>query len=166
MIRRRGRLARREDYPRGRLFRHGTSRRPREGRWYDVLRRDLCLVLEAKIVKLVAAKILDSTHLELREAISTPAGESIEIAIPETVSDDNRQPRRARHRQVEQEWRRSHAEILRGYAGQWVVLEEQEIIAHGEDPESLVELARDQGVEVPYVFYVDPPRPGIVKIGL
>ena len=52
------------------------------------------------------------------------------------------------------------------YAGQWVVLEDEDIVAHGEDPVQLVERAREAGIEVPYVFYVDPPRPGIVKMGL
>ncbi|MCP3957389.1 MAG: hypothetical protein GY719_06015 [bacterium] len=114
-------------------------------------------------MKLVAAKILDSTHLELKEALSAPVGQSIEIAIPEPASVAARP---ARHRQVEQAWRRTNRETLQRYANQWVVLEGEEIVAHGDDPERLVEQARARGIEVPYVFYVDPPRPGIVKIGL
>lgn len=117
-------------------------------------------------MKLVAAKILDPTHLELEEAISVPAGESIEIAVPELDPSAGGRPPRSRHRQVEQAWRRAHREVLEGYAGQWVVLEGEEIIAHGEDPARLVEIARQRGIEVPYVFYVDPPRPRVVKIGL
>ena len=116
-------------------------------------------------MKLVAAKVLDPTHLELVEALSAPPGESIEIAIPDSFQDYDRRPR-ARHRQVEQEWRRSHQDVLLTYADQWVVLEGEKIVAHGEDPAELVELARAKGIDVPYVFYVDPPRPGIVKIGL
>lgn len=113
-------------------------------------------------MKLVAAKILDPTHLELREAISAPAGDSIEIAIPDTLTEAGR----PQHRQREHEWRHSHQEFLLTFAGQWVVLEGEEIVAHGKDPVRLVELAREKGVEVPYVFYVDPPRPGVVRIGL
>lgn len=116
-------------------------------------------------MKLVAATILDSTHLELREALSARPGESIEIAIPEDATDTGR-PRSAGHRRVEQEWRRSHPDVLLDYAGQWVILEGEEIVGHGKDPVKLVERAREAGVEVPYIFYVDPPREGIVKIGL
>ena len=117
-------------------------------------------------MKLVAAKILDSTHLELEEALSAPAGESIEIAIPDPAADAGGSRRPARLRLVEQAWRRSHQEILRGFANQWVVLEGEEIVAHGDDPARLVEQAREKGIAVPYVFYVDLPRPGIAKIGL
>ena len=117
-------------------------------------------------MKLVTATIIDPTHLELREELAVQPGESIEIAIPESVTDYGRQKRHAGHRQVEQEWRRTHQDVLLGYAGQWVVLEGETIVVHGEDPAQLVKMARDAGVEVPYIFYVDPPRPGIVKIGL
>ena len=118
-------------------------------------------------MKLVAATILDPTHLELREALSARAGESIEIAIPDPALDTSPPRRLAGHRRVEQAWRRSHQDLLVShYAGQWVVLEDEDIVAHGEDPVQLVERAREAGIEVPYVFYVDPPRPGIVKMGL
>ena len=56
--------------------------------------------------------------------------------------------------------------LVNDYAGQWVVLEGEDIVVHGENPIQLVEMAREAGVEVPYIFYVDPPRPGIVKMGL
>jgi len=118
-------------------------------------------------MKLVAATILDPTHLELREPLSTRAGESIEIAIPDRIPSAGRTLRSVGHRRVEQAWRRSHQNVLlHDYPGQWVVLEGEKIVAHGEDPVRLVELAREAGVEVPYVFYVDPPRAGIVKMGL
>ncbi len=118
-------------------------------------------------MKLVAATILDPTHLELREALTARAGESIEIAIPDPALDTVQPRRLVGHRRVEQEWRRSHQDVLlNDYAGQWVVLEGEVIVAHGENPEQLVEVAREAGVEVPYVFFVDPPRPGIVKMGL
>ena len=120
------------------------------------------------IMKLVAATILDSTHLELREALSARPGESIQIVIPDAVAetDRDRPQQSAGHRRLEQEWRRAHKDVLLDYAGRWVVLEGEKIIVHGDDPVKLVEMAREAGVEVPYVFYVDPPRAGIVKIGL
>lgn len=133
-------------------------------------------------MKRLEAKVLDSTHLELRKPISLPPGRSIEISITadpvesaplraaarpkpaaEPTSDPGfSPPRRAR----ELAWRRAHENELQAYAGHWVVLEGEEIIAHGEDPASVVEGARAKGVDVPYVFYVEEYRPGVVLMGL
>ncbi len=47
-----------------------------------------------------------------------------------------------------------------------MVLEGEEIVAHGKDAVPAVEEARAKGVTVPYVFYVVPPRPpGVVRMG-
>ena len=70
------------------------------------------------------------------------------------------------HRQREQEWRRTHGDVLCGYAGEWLVLEGEEIIAHGDDPAALVTQARERGIRSPYVFFVEPAQPGVVKIGI
>ena len=135
-------------------------------------------------MRTLEAKILDSTHLELREPISLPPGQSVEISItadqiesttptpaadrrPKTTADFAEAPglsppRRAR----ELAWRRAHEDELQAYAGQWVVLEGEQIIAHGEDPAAVVERARSQGVRVPYVFYVEQYRPDVVLMGL
>jgi hypothetical protein len=76
-------------------------------------------------------------------------------------------PRRLRYRQQEYEWRRSHQKYLRTFTNQWIVLEGEEIVGHGEDPVQLVKQAREKGIDRPYVFYVEPPRPErVVKIGL
>jgi hypothetical protein len=71
-------------------------------------------------------------------------------------------------REREHAWRRANPELLQGrYAGQWVVLEGEEIVAHGRSAVSAVEEARAKGVAVPYVFYVEPARPpGVVRMGL
>lgn len=71
-------------------------------------------------------------------------------------------------REREHAWRRSHRELLQGrYADQWVVLEGEEIVAHGRNAVQAVEEARAKGVPAPYVFYVQPPRPpGVVRVGL
>ena len=61
------------------------------------------------------------------------------------------------HRNQELEWRRTHREVLRNFAGQWVVLEGEEIVTHGEDPQQLVAQARAKGIRVPYIFYVGKP---------
>lgn len=71
-----------------------------------------------------------------------------------------------RLREREDAWCRSHPDILRRFAGQWLVLEGEEIMAHGQDPAQLVKEARAKGVRIPYVFYVETPHPGVVKMGL
>lgn len=51
-------------------------------------------------------------------------------------------------------WRRTHRELLRNFAGQWVVLEGEEIATHGKDPQLVIAAARAKGIRVPYIFYV------------
>ncbi len=70
------------------------------------------------------------------------------------------------HRSTELAWRRNNPETLSRLVGEWVVLEGEEIIAHGDDLSQLVEQARTRGVEVPYVFYVEDTPPDVARIGL
>ncbi len=74
--------------------------------------------------------------------------------------------RAALRRERELAWRASHQGELRRYAGQWVVLEGEEIIAHGPDPAQSVFEARARGIESPYVFFVDLPGDDVVTFGL
>ena len=69
-------------------------------------------------------------------------------------------------REKEQAWRRAHQETLRALAGQWVVLEGDGLVAHGQDPASVVAQARARGVQVPYVFFVEALAQDVVTIGL
>ena len=61
------------------------------------------------------------------------------------------------HRIRELEWRRAHREVLRNFVGQWVVLEGEEIVTHGKDPQQVVIEARAKGIRIPYIFYVGQP---------
>lgn len=70
--------------------------------------------------------------------------------------------RRAR----ELRWRQNNEQLLEGLAGQWLVVEGDELIAHGQDPASLVAAAKRRGIQVPYVFFVEPRTHDTVKIGL
>lgn len=70
------------------------------------------------------------------------------------------------HRQRELEWRRTHGERLRAFSGQWIVLEGEEIVAHGRDPVQLVSEAWRKGIRVPYIFFVEVQTEEIVRIGL
>jgi len=72
----------------------------------------------------------------------------------------------ATHRARELEWRRIHADALRQYEGQWVVLENDQIVAHGDNLVQVVAEARRMGVRVPYVFRVELPNENVVLMGL
>lgn len=132
-------------------------------------------------MRTLEAKILDSTHLQLTEPILGRAGHHVEISIRDgdeegSSSTDAQQsitgdaapapspsgPRRDR----ELAWRRSHPDALQAYAGEWVILEGEEIVAHGRSPAQLVGQARAQGIRIPYVFYVEELQPDVVNIGL
>ncbi len=70
------------------------------------------------------------------------------------------------HRSRELDWCRTHAEVLRQFAGQWLVLEGEEIVAHGNDPLQVVAEARAKGIQVPYIFFVEESENNIVRMGL
>jgi len=69
-------------------------------------------------------------------------------------------------RQREIEWRRTHPEVLRQFENKWVVLEGQEIIAHGEDAADVIKAARSRGIKKPYVFFVEPKDENVIMYGL
>lgn len=112
------------------------------------------------------ATVLDPRHLELAEPLSLRAGARVSVTVNDVGGGPRVSSRSLGHRQREQEWRRTHGEVLRGYAGKWLVLEGEEIIAHGDDPKDLVRQARDRGIRSPYVFFVEPVQPGVVKLGI
>lgn len=64
---------------------------------------------------------------------------------------------RTTHRQRELEWIETHADQLRRLAGKWVVLEGEDLIAHGKNASRVLASARRKGIKVPFVFYVEPP---------
>jgi len=60
-------------------------------------------------------------------------------------------------RRLEDEWCRAHLpELRRRLAGQWFVVEKQELIAHDRDPEKALHQARAKGVRVPYLLFLHP----------
>jgi hypothetical protein len=88
---------------------------------------------------------------------------TLEVEVVASVSEDANGRVNGRSRELA--WRHSHRDELQALAGQWVVLEGELIVAHGDDPALLVETARSNGIVVPYVFFVDPQH-DVVKIGL
>lgn len=126
-------------------------------------------------MKAVDAKILDATHLELSEPLRELPTGRIEVRISragdeqgpsDSASSMGGTKAGTRLREREDAWCRSNLEALRRLEGQWVVVEGEEIVVHGEDPTDLVKEARSRGIRTPYVFYVEKPRPGVVRLGL
>ena len=74
--------------------------------------------------------------------------------------------RPAGFRAREREWRREHAQELKRFTGEWVVLEGGRIVSHGTDAGAAVARARADGVPVPYVFFVEPDEGVDFCIGL
>lgn len=70
------------------------------------------------------------------------------------------------HRSREVAFQEAHPEVLRPFAGQWVVLEGETIIAHGDDPARVVSDARSKGVRIPYVLFVEEATDDVAWIGL
>jgi predicted RNase H-like HicB family nuclease len=71
-----------------------------------------------------------------------------------------------RFRERELEWRRTHAETLRQFENEWVVLQGDEIIAHGSDAARVIQEARARGIKRPYVFFVEQMNENVITIGL
>ena len=69
-------------------------------------------------------------------------------------------------RERELEWRRTHGETLRHFENEWVVLEVDEVVAHGVDAAKVIEEARVKGIKRPYVFFVEPKNENVITIGL
>ncbi len=55
---------------------------------------------------------------------------------------------------------------LQAFAGEWVVLQDDEVIDHGSDLAELVERARARGTQKPYVHYVEAIEEGVFRLGL
>ena len=132
-------------------------------------------------MRTLEAKVLDPTHLELSEPIPFGSGQHVQISLDARQND---RPGAARlktateeppskapglsppRRHSELAWRQSHEDHLQAYVGQWVVLEGEEIVAHGEDPTQVIEQATRAGIDTPYIFYVEDVAADIVQMGL
>ena len=106
----------------------------------------------------------------LARSLQDPSAEVVFFELSTTQESpkvkDTRRSVSPGHRSQELEWRRSHADVLRAFAGQWVVLEGEDIVASGNDPARVVAEARARGIQVPYLFRVEYEDEEIVKMGL
>jgi len=92
------------------------------------------------------------------------SGTGLSVGLASTAATRNATAASRRTRELA--WRRDHLELLRAHAGQWVVLESDQLVAHGPDPAALVAEARTRGIRVPYVFFVDARADDVVSLGL
>jgi len=75
--------------------------------------------------------------------------------------------KKSKGRERELRWIETHREDLRKLVGQWIVLENETIVAHGRDPVEVVREARRKGIRTPLVYRVKESRAkGVVDIGL
>lgn len=109
--------------------------------------------------------LIESFH---RRALAAPIGLGQEGTPGQLLAFQPQEvnPPAARLRTRELRWRRAHEQELRELAGQWVVLEGEQLIGHGHDPRILVAEAKARGIQVPYLFFVEPSGPNTVKFGL
>lgn len=91
---------------------------------------------------------------------------SLSAAAP--IGRESRRPESPawRHRSREVAFQEAHPEALSPFAGQWVVLEGETIVAHGDDPARVVSDARSKGIRIPYVFFVEEATDDVAWIGL
>lgn len=76
-------------------------------------------------------------------------------------------PFHSKRRQRELRWLQTHREELRKFAGQWIAIEGEEIVAHGPNAAEVAREARSRGVRVPFIHRVEHERPtGVVYLGL
>ncbi len=90
----------------------------------------------------------------------------VEHVVPELFRTRVKLEGVASRRRVELQWRQANRNLLRSYAGQWVVLEGQRIVAAGPSLAEAVKRARENGVAVPYVFRVDESDQDVIRIGI
>jgi len=100
-----------------------------------------------------------------RELSATTARKRGRLLDPAEVRELGLPPAKSRERELA--WRRAHREELQErFAGQWVVLEGEKVVAASPNAAEAAEQARTQGVSVPFIFYVDEARPGVVDLGM
>jgi len=111
----------------------------------------------------IKGHVVGPRTVELAEPVPS---ETREVEVTARVPDEGNAHDRVTGRSRELAWRQSNRDDLQAFAGEWVVLEGEQIIAHGPDPAELVAAARRSGVLVPYVFFVDRQQSDVVKLGL
>jgi hypothetical protein len=54
----------------------------------------------------------------------------------------------------ELEWKCTHQDVLRHYQNEWVILEDEQIVAHGSNAAQVIREAKFKGIRRPYIFWL------------
>jgi predicted DNA-binding antitoxin AbrB/MazE fold protein len=92
----------------------------------------------------------------LRPLEPLPFAEQQHLVV--TVTDELRPTQPFNARQREREWLHLNGPH---YAGQWVAIEGDKLVSHGEDAKAVLQQARAAGVQHPLVMHIpkEPPLP-------
>ncbi len=109
---------------------------------------------ETQLNPIMARQILEDAKLK---------GVTVEVylkEISESKNDDYPKVRKTKGRvdlSLSQKWL---DENQHNYVGKWVVLDGDKLIGASNNPKELVEVARNAGVKIPFVHFIDDdPRP-------
>ena len=104
-------------------------------------------------------------HVPVEEYFHLP---KFSLSATTPIGEEPRRPESTAwgHRSRELAFQEAHPEALRPLAGQWVVLEGETVVAHGNEPVRVVSEARSKGVRIPYVFFVEEAKEDVAWIGL
>lgn len=100
--------------------------------------------------------------LELDSEAPELDGKHVRVVL-EPIEEPSAGPGDAEHTaprwtgEAEMRWLREHG---REYAGRWVVLDADRLVASGVEAKPLLEEARRQGIEVPFLARVEPEPEG------
>lgn len=94
---------------------------------------------------------------EILEAVKTlpPADRQILLELLNDLPSQTANGSTAEMRSAEMKWLAEHEAE---YAGQWVALDGDRLLAYGNDPKQLFVEARAMGVENPFVVHAEDPR--------
>jgi len=120
--------------------------------------------LQKKLTPLIRELLEAGGVLADNNSRDIPVNLVAHLSVKGVVRTDS--PSTASFRERELEWRRTHAETLRQFENEWVVLEGVDIIAHGADAAQVIREATSRGINTPYIFFVEPESDDSVRIGL
>ena len=67
-------------------------------------------------------------------------------------------------RERELQWLKDHQDQLERLQGRWVAIEGDKLISDGESFEVVYRAAKENGIEMPFIFLV-PPKEDVVLVG-
>lgn len=121
---------------------------------------------KSQLQKIAAEQDLTVGQLVRRavRSVTGPPGESPERRSQRPVV--RRRRRQKFEREQELHWLAENTHEIRRLGGQWIVIEGDELIAHGADFFAVLETAKRRGIEIPFIEWI--PRQGMTgsSVGL